>query len=125
MKISGTWLKILMAVVPAILGMLNLGEPWNEVIRKLIEWVTNNFQAAGLFGIGLGSAAWALYGVQPKTPEDASLEELFDAMNRGQVAAAKLGIDVSESMGDLSKAASKQAPEACAKIRAAREAKES
>lgn len=68
MNISPMWAKILGAVISAVMAAFQLPEPLGDIIRQIIDSLTNNPQAAGLFGVAAYLGGSALYEAKQGLP---------------------------------------------------------
>lgn len=112
MKITGIWVQIIGAVVTAVLAMLKLPEPLNDIIRKIIDSLVNNPQAAGLAAVSLGFAGYGLYQHQPKSAVERAAERAASAKAELETAMAIAGVE-SDALGQLSADMNKGMAAAC------------
>jgi len=116
MKITGIWVQIIGAVVTAVLAMLKLPEPLNDIIRKIIDSLVNNPQAAGLAAVSAGFVGYGLYQYQPKTAVERAAERAASAKAELETAMAIAGVE-SPALGQLSADMNKGMSAACAEAR--------
>lgn len=119
MKISGIWVQIVLAIVPAVLAILKLPEPFNEIIQKIIDALLNNLQVSGLAALSVGTIGYGLWKYQPRTKEEVAAERFSAAKAELESSAATAGVDIGNELGALTATANKQFSGVCHRAREA------
>lgn len=101
MKITGIWVQVIGAVVTAVLAMLKLPAPLNDIVKQILDALLNNPQVAGLSAVSAGFIGYGLYKYQPKSSVERAAERAASAKADLEAALAIAGVE-SAALGQLS-----------------------
>ena len=112
MKITGIWVQIIGAVVTAVLALLKLPAPLNDLIKQILDSLITNPQVSGLAAVSAGVLGYGLYKYQPKSVVEVAAARAASAKAELETAMAVAGVQ-SDALGQLSADMNKGMSAAC------------